>query len=120
MEIPGGPWQEISINIIRPLPQSKEKDAIVVIVNQFTKIIWLKTITTTVLSQEIAKVYWDEIWKLYEIPRKVLSNRRPQFASKFIEELSRALETKRILYTAYHLQTNGQMERMNQEIEVFL
>ena len=82
--------------------------------------IWLKITTTTVLSQEIAKVYWDEIWKLYEIPRKVLSNRRPQFASKFIEELSRALETKRILYTAYHLQTNGQMERMNQEIEVFL
>ena len=39
LEIPEGSWQEISINIIGPLSQSKEKDAIVVIVDQFTKII---------------------------------------------------------------------------------
>ena len=39
LEIPQGPWQEISINIIGPLPKSNRKDAIVVIVNRFTKII---------------------------------------------------------------------------------
>jgi len=39
LEIPEEPWQEISIDIIGPLPQSKEKDAIVVIVDQFTKMI---------------------------------------------------------------------------------
>jgi len=49
-----------------------------------------------------------------------LSDKRPQFASKFIEELSKALETKRTLSTAFHLQTDGQTERMNQEIEAFL
>jgi len=50
LEIPEEPWQKISINIIGPLPQSKGKNAIVVIVDQFTKIIQLKAITTTVLS----------------------------------------------------------------------
>jgi len=39
LEIPKGSWQEISINMIGPLSQSKEKDAIVVIVDQFTKMI---------------------------------------------------------------------------------
>jgi len=39
LEIPQGPWQEISIDIVRPLPKSNEMDAIVVIVDRFTKII---------------------------------------------------------------------------------
>ena len=59
LEIPKGLWQEISIDIIRPLPKSNGKDAIMVIVDQFTKIIQLKTITMTVPSEEIAKIYQD-------------------------------------------------------------
>ena len=39
LEIPQGPWQEISIDIIGPLPRSNGMDAIVVIVDRFTKII---------------------------------------------------------------------------------
>jgi len=70
--------------------------------------------------EEIAKIYRDEIWKLHRIPRKILSNREPQFLFRFIEELMKALETKRMLSTAYHSQTNGQIERINQEIETFL
>jgi len=55
LEISGGLWQEISINIIRSLPQSKEKNAIVIIMDEFTKMIQLKATTITVLSQEITK-----------------------------------------------------------------
>ena len=55
MEISGGLWQEISINIIRSLPQSKGKNAIVIIMDEFTKMIQLKATTITVLSQEITK-----------------------------------------------------------------
>ena len=120
MEIPEGPWQEISINIIGPLPRSNEMDTIVVIVDRFTKIIRLKATTTNVSSEGIAKIYRDEIWKLHEIPRKILSDRGPQFASKFIEELTKTLGTKRQLSMAYHPQTDGQTERINQEIGTFL
>ena len=70
------------------------------------KMIQLKATTTNVSSEEIAKIYWDNIWKLYGVLKKVLSNRGPQFASKFIEELIKALETKRILSTAYHSQSD--------------
>ena len=68
LEMPKGPWQKISINIIRLLPRSNGKNAIVVIVNQFTKMIQLKAITTSVSLEEIIKIYQDEIWKIYGVP----------------------------------------------------
>jgi len=61
LEIPQGPWQEISINIIDPLPKSNRKDAIVIIMDRFIKMIRLKAITTNISSEEITKVYQDKI-----------------------------------------------------------
>ena len=113
LEIPQGLWQEISIDIIGPLPKSNGMDAIVVIVNQFTKMIRLKATTTNISSEEIAKIYRDDIWKLHGIPRKILSDRGLQFTSEFMEEFTKALGTKRKLSMAYHLQTDGQIERIN-------
>ena len=120
MEIPQGPWQEISIDIIGPLPKSNGMDAIVVIIDQFIKMIHLKATTTNISSEGVAKIYRDDIWKLHGIPRKILSNRGPQFTSKFMEEFTKALGTKRQLSMAYHPQTDGQTERINQEIGTFL
>jgi len=71
-------------------------------------------------SEGIAKIYRDNIWKLYGIPRKILSDRGLQFVLKFMEKLTKALGTKRQLSTVYHSQTDGQIERINQEIGTFL
>ena len=113
MEIPQGLWQEISIDIIGPLPRSNRMDMIVVIVDQFTKIIQLKVITISISSEGIAKIYRDNIWKLYGIPRKIFSDWGPQFALKFIEEFTRVLEMTRQLLIVYYPQTDGQTERIN-------
>jgi len=72
-------------------------DVIVVIVDRFTKIIRLKITTTNISSEGIAKIYWDEIWKLHRIPRKILSYRGPQFTSKFMEEFTKALDYETIV-----------------------
>jgi len=99
-------------------------DVIVVIIDQFTKIIRLKATITNVSLEGIAKIYRDDICKLHGIPRKILSDQEPQFASKFIKELTKALGTTRQLSMAYHSQTDGQTdgqtERINQKIETFL
>ena len=84
------------------------------------KMICLKAITTNISLEGIAKIYSDDIWKLHRIPRKILSDRGPQFASKFMEEFTKTLGTKRQLSTAYHPQIDSQMERINQEIGMFL
>ena len=88
-------------------------------VDWFTKMIRLKATTTSVYLEEITKIYMDEIWKLHRIP-KILSDREPQFISRFMEEFMKALETTRQLSTAYHLQTDRQMERINQKVRIFL
>jgi len=74
LKIPQEPWQEISINIIGPLPRPNGMDAIVVIIDQFTKMILLKATTINILSDGIAKIYRNNIWKLHGVPRKILSD----------------------------------------------
>jgi len=61
LKILQGPWQEISIDIIRPLLRSNRIDAIVVIADQFTKMIQLKTMTINISAEDIAKIYRNEI-----------------------------------------------------------
>jgi len=72
--------------------------------------IHLKATTMNVSSEEIAIIYQDEIWKLHGVPRAILSDRGPQFASRFMEDLMKALGTRRMLLTAYHPQIDRQME----------
>jgi len=95
-------------------------DAIVVIVDQFTKMIQLKATTTNISSEGITKIYRNDIWRLHGVPKKILSDRGPQFTLKFMKEFTKVLGTKRQLSTAYHPQTDGQTERINQEIGTFL
>ena len=76
--------------------------------------------TTSISLNEVARIYQNNIWKIHGIPKKIISDRGPQFASTFIGELYKALGIKRAISTAYHPQTDGQTERINQEIEVFL
>ena len=57
--------------------------------------IQLKATTTNILSEGIVKIYRDNIWKLHGVPKKILSDRGPQFASKFMEEFTKALGTMR-------------------------
>ena len=68
-----------------------------VIVDQFIRMIRLKAITITIPLEDIAKIYQNKIWKIHGILHRVLSDRGPQFTSKFIEYLTKALETKRTL-----------------------
>jgi len=76
--------------------------------------------TTNISSEGIVKIYRDKIWKLHEIPKKILSSRGPQFALIFMEELTKALGTKRMFSMTYHPQSDRQTERINQEIGIFL
>jgi len=62
----------------------------------------LKATTIVILSEKIAKIYRDNIWKIHKVPKKILSNKKPQFASWFIEDLSKVLGIERTLSMAYH------------------
>jgi len=62
----------------------------------------LMAITTSISSSKVARIYQDDIWKIHDIPKKIISNRGSQFALTFMEELCKALGIKRAMSTAYH------------------
>ena len=120
LKISQGLWQKISIDIIGPLPRSNNKDAIVVIVDQFIKIIKLKATITTVSSEKVAKIQKENSWKIHRVQKKILSDRGFQFVSQFMKDLSKVLETKITLSIVYHSQTDRKTEIINQEVKEFL
>jgi hypothetical protein len=91
LPIPEQPWQEISIDMIGPLPKSNDYDSILVIVDRFSKMIHLIPTTTSLSSAKLAEIYKKEVWRHHGIPRRIISDRGPQFASKFMKELCNAL-----------------------------
>ena len=74
----------------------------------------------TLTSQGLARLYLDHVWKLHGMPKKVISDRGPQFASEFMKELHNILGVESALSTAHHPQTDGQTERVNQDVEQYL
>jgi hypothetical protein len=109
-EIPSRPWQIISTDLITQLPDSQGFDSIFVVVDRFTKMIHAVPTTTEVTSEGVACLFRDNVWKLHGLPEKVILDRGPQSASKMMRELNRLLGIKTATSTAYHPQTDGQME----------
>jgi len=68
----------------------------------------------------LAKLFRDNVWKLHGLPESIISDRGPQFAARVMRELNAMLEIDSKLSTAFHSQTDGQTERMNQELEQYL
>ena len=60
------------------------------------------------------------MWKLHGLPKSIILDRGPQFAAELMKELSEFLGIKTKLSIAFHPQTDGQTERMNQELEQYL
>jgi len=75
---------------------------------------------TTVTAAGAANLYLRNVWKLHGLLRKVMSDRGPQFIAAFLKELYQLLGIEAMTSTTYHPQTDGQTERVNQELEQYL
>ena len=73
-----------------------------------------------ITSEETAKLLLEGLYKRFGLPDKTISDRGPQFASKAFMELLKLLGIKLALSTAYHPQTDGTTEQVNQEIKAYL
>jgi len=70
--------------------------------------------------EELARLFRDNVWKLHGLLESVISDRGPQFVVGLTRELNKMLGIETKLLTAYHPETNSQMERTNQELEQYL
>jgi len=120
LPIPEERWDVISVDFISELPESGGYDSIMVAVDSVGKRSHFVETVTTVTAAGAANLYLRNVWKLHGLPRKVISNRGLQFVAAFMKELYRLLGIEAATSTAYHLQTDRQLEWVNQELEQYL
>ena len=114
-------WDQVSMDLITQLPRSRDgNDAIVVVVDKYSKMLHCLPTTTTVNAPQLAKLFFNEIVKHHGLPSSIISDRDPRFTSSFWQQLWKQLGTKLAMSTAYHPQTDGQTERANRTIEEML
>jgi transposase InsO family protein len=115
-----GPWQSISLDYIVKLPLSCGFDSILVVVDRFTKMVHLIPCVESIDAVSTAELLLKNVFKLHGLPLDIVSDRGPQFVSKFWETVCSQLGIQRKMSSAAHPQTDGQTERINQTVEQYL
>ena len=97
-----------------------EKDAILVVCDRLSKMIYFVATTEGTLAEELVRLFRDNVWKLHRLLESIVSDRGPQFAVEMTKKLNKILGIETKLLTSFHPQTDSQTERMNQKLEQYL
>jgi len=108
------------MDFIIELPLVGSYDAVLVTVDRFTKIAHLLPMTSNVTVEQTVQVYYQHVWKLHGVPEDIVSDRGPQFVSHFMQCLLQKLEIQGNQSMAYHPQSDGQTEWVNQTLDHYL
>ena len=125
-KIPTRAWESIAMDFITKLPKSREPmtktlyDSILVITDRLTKYCYFLPYREESTAEDLAYTFIRIIGSQHGLPEEIISDRDKQFTSKFWKALMSLLGVKHKLSTAYHPQTDGQTERMNQTLEQYL
>jgi predicted aspartyl protease len=119
LPIPDRPWSEISIDFITDLPLSDGNTFLMVITDRlFKNVIFqpMKTITAEAVAETLC---WC-LFRHHGFPIAVVSDRGPQFVGLMWKTVCKLMRIQRRLSTAFHPETDGSTERMNQVLEEYL
>jgi len=120
LRIPDSRWDTLSVDFVVELPLSSGHNAVMTMVDSVSKQAHSIPTHTMVTAEGAARLFLYQVWKLHSLPMCVVLDRRPQFAAHFTRELYRLLGIKLASSTAWHPQTDGQTERVNQELDQYL
>jgi hypothetical protein len=81
LPIPACPWEHVTADMIVKLPQSNGYNSILVVVDRFSKMVYLIPTNESITAVGIAELYLDNIFHLHGLPKEWTTDRGPQFAS---------------------------------------
>ena len=120
LPIPHRPWSSVSMDFITDLLLSNAYDSIFVVVDQLTKMAHFVPCKKTSSSEDIARLFLDNVYRYHGLPDDIVSDQGTQFVSKFWRSFFDILKVEIKLSLAFHPQTDGQMKRVNQVLEQYL
>jgi hypothetical protein len=112
--IPQQKWAAISMDFISGLPKSRGKNVILVVVDRLTKYAHFLPLAHPYTVQTVADLFSKHIIKLHGPPSSIVSDRDHVFTSHLWKQILSSYNTKLHYSTAYHPETDGQTERVNQ------
>ncbi|KAF4415710.1 Transposon Ty3-I Gag-Pol polyprotein [Colletotrichum fructicola] len=126
LPVPQTAWQSISLDFIVKLPKSREPltgthfDSVLVIVDRLTKYAYFIPYKEASNAEECAYTFLKYIIANHGTPKEIVSDRDKIFTSNFWKSIMSHLGIKQSMSTAFHPQTDGQTERINQILETYL
>ena len=121
LSVPEWKWENVSMDFISGLPKTlKGFTVILVVIDRLTKSAHFVPGKSTYTASKWAELYLTEIVRLHGVPVSIVSDRDARFTSKFWKGLQTAMGTRLDFSTAFHPQTDGQTERLNQVLEDML
>ena len=108
------------MDFITELPLSNGYDAILVIKDKLTKYGLFIPVHTTDTAVDTAQVVFNNVIAHYGVPREIVSDCDRMWSGEFWKDVCLYLYFKRLMATTYHPQTEGQMENLNQTLEIAL
>jgi hypothetical protein len=109
MPIPNRSWESISMDYMSCLLSTKRgKDYVFMVVDRFSKMEILATCKKRITVEEIAKIFFEQVWVRFGIPKTIVSDRENRFLNTFWSSLWSLLDTKLTKSTTFHPQKYGQ------------
>ncbi|GJU82321.1 retrotransposable element Tf2 [Tanacetum coccineum] len=108
------------MDFIMGLPKSQGKSVIFVVVDRLSKYSHFMAMSHPYATSSVAQALLDSVYKLHGLPNSIVSDRDSVFLSHFWQSLFKILMVESKMSTAYHPQTDGQTEVVNNRLECYL
>ncbi|QRW15820.1 Retrotransposable element Tf2 protein [Rhizoctonia solani] len=116
LEVPPFPFHTISYDFITGFPKSNGHNAILVVIDSFSKFGHFIPTSKKVTAKGLADLFVSHVWKLHGLPIRTILDRGTTFTGKFLRALYQRLGIKPLFSSAYHPESDGQTEQVNQFI----
>jgi hypothetical protein len=120
LPVPAHAWSVVCMDFIEGLPMSNKHNAILVVIDKFSKYAHFLPLAHPFTTLHVAQLYFNSVYKLHGLPDAIVTDRDKIFTTSLWKELFRLSDTQLLMSISYHPQTDGQTERLNQCLETFL